>query len=173
MLGERPGLTRRVGPLVDRVAQGDAGELALPLEFFESPGPLGLVEPLGRGLYQLVEPFELGGQFAEAGSFAWCEPPILAGGQFVEQATAQVFLERPPRLGWLTEPGQHRGQGGAPWLGRSGAVQAGESDPEPGRIQTLHGTQPSVSCLDVTPLGVEIVRHVGVAVGGRRVFVAE
>ena len=76
-------------------------------------GPLGLVEVLGRGLHQPVEPFQRRDQFAEAGSLGGCEPLVLAGGQLVEQAAAQVFLQRLPRLGRLTEPGQHGGQGGA------------------------------------------------------------
>ena len=95
------------------LTQGDAGQLALALQVFESLGPLGLVEALGRGFHQLVEPFQFGGQFAEAGSLSGREPPVLAGGQLVEQASAQVFLQRLPRLGRLTEPGQYGGQGGA------------------------------------------------------------
>ena len=95
------------------LAQGDAGQLALALQVLESLGPLSLVEALGRGFHQLVEPFELGNQFAEAGSLAGREPLVLACGQLVEQAAAQVFLQPLPRLGRLTEPGQHSGQGGA------------------------------------------------------------
>ena len=38
------------------LAQGDAGELALALQIFESSGPLGLVESPGRRLDQPVEP---------------------------------------------------------------------------------------------------------------------
>ncbi len=129
--------------------------------------------PLGRGFHQLVEPFQLGGQFAEAGSLGGCEPPVLAGGQLVEQAAAQVFLERLPRLGRLTEPGQHGGQGGAHGFHGACAFQAGEGDPEPGRIQALHRTQPLVSRLEVLPLGVEVGRQVAVAGGGVGVVVGE
>ena len=137
------------------------------LQVLESLGPLGLVEALGRGFHQLVEPLELGGQFAEPGSLGGCEPPVLAGGQLVEQAAAQVFLERLPRLGRLTEPGQHGGQGGARRIpGFAGAFQAGEGDPEPGLIQALHRTQPLVACLEILPLGVEVGRQVVVALGG-------
>ena len=116
---QRGDLARQRAVILDELglelAQGDAGQLALALQVLESLGPLGLVEVLGRGFHQLVEPFQLGGQFAEAGSLGGCEPPVLAGGQLVEQAAAQVFLQRLPRLGRLTEPGQHGGQGGAHW----------------------------------------------------------
>ena len=113
----QPGdLARQRAVILDELGleltQGDAGQLALALQVLEPLRPLGLVEVLGRGFHQLVEPFQFGGQFAEAGSLGGCEPPVLAGGQLVEQAAAQVFLQRLPRLGRLTEPGQHGGQGG-------------------------------------------------------------
>ena len=70
-----------------------------------------------------------------------CEPPVLAGGQLVQEAAAQVFLQRLPRLGRLTEPGQHGGQCGGALNrlvpARSRPVNA---DREPGRIQALHPT---------------------------------
>ena len=142
------------------------------LQVLEPLRPLGLVEALGRGLHQPVEPLQGGGQVAEAGSLGGCEPPVLAGGQLVEQAAAQVFLQRLPGRGRLTEPGQHGGQGGAHRLLGPGAFQAGEGDPEPGRIQALDRTQPAVARLEVLPLGVEVGRQVVVAVwrcgGGRR-----
>ena len=113
------------------LTQGDAGQLALASQFLESLRPLGLVEALGRGFHQPVEPLQLGGQFAESGSLGGSEPPVLAGGQLVEQAAAQVLLQRLPRLGRLTEPGQHGGQGGAhatPWSpARSSPVKATRS----------------------------------------------
>jgi hypothetical protein len=50
------------------LTQGDAGQLALVLQVFESLGPLRLVEALGRGFHQLVEPLQFARQFAEPGS---------------------------------------------------------------------------------------------------------
>src|SRR5208282_5624312 len=72
---------------------------------------------------------------------------------------AQVFLQHLPRLGGLTEPGQHGRQGGAHGLLGSGAFQARECDPEPRLILALHCTPPLVSRLDVPPLRVEVGRH--------------
>ena len=54
-----------------------------------------------------------------------------------------------------------------------GAFQAGEGDPEPGLIQALRRTQPSVACLEVLPLGVEVGRQIVVALGGVGVIVGE
>ena len=134
----QPGdLARQRAVILDELGleltQGDAGQLALVLQLLEPLGPLGLVEVLGRGFHQPVEPFELGGQFAEAVSLGGREPLVLAGGQLVEQAAAQVFLQRLPCLGRLAEPGQHGGQGGRASILWSRRVQAGEGDPEPGR----------------------------------------
>ncbi len=44
------------------------------------------------------------------GSLGGMKPPVLAGGQLVEHASSHAFLQRLPRLGRLTEPGQHGGQ---------------------------------------------------------------
>ncbi len=41
-------------------AHGDAGQLALAFQVFESLGALGLVEVLGHGLNHLVEPLQRG-----------------------------------------------------------------------------------------------------------------
>ena len=148
-------LARQLSVILDQLglelAQGDAGQLALVLQLVESLRPLGLVEVLGRAFHQLVEPFQLGGQFAEAGSFGGREPLVLAGGQLVEQAAAQVFLQRLPCLGRLTEPGQHGGQGGAcgTYCVRPGAFQAREGDPEPRRVQALH----SLVAIGLAPRG--------------------
>ncbi len=156
------------------LAQGDAGQLALVLQLRKSLGPLGLVEALGRGVHQFVEPFQCGGQFAESVSLGGCELPVLAGDQLVQQAPAQVFLERLPREGRLTEPGQHGGQGGTHRLfGPAGAVQPGEGDLKPCPGQALHRTQPLVACFEVLPLGVEVGRQVAVAEGGIGVVVGE
>jgi hypothetical protein len=95
------------------LAQGDAGPLAPALQVFEPLGPLGPVEARERGLYQPVELLQCGGQFMKAGSLGGREPPVLAGGELVEQAAAQVRLQGLPCLGRLIEPGQDGGQGAA------------------------------------------------------------
>jgi len=76
------------------LTQGDARQLALALQVFGSLRPPGLVEALGRGFHQLVEPFQIGGQFAESDSLCGSETPILARGQLVEQAAARSSSPR-------------------------------------------------------------------------------
>ncbi len=117
---------------------------ALALQILESLRSLGLTEALWFGVDQPVEPLELVGQFSKAGPLVGRKPPVLAGGQVIEQAPAEVFLKSLPGLGRLTEPGQHRSQGRAHWLLVGGRTfQAGEGGLEPGRIQALHRkTQP-------------------------------
>ena len=95
------------------LVQGNAGQLTLVLELFEMLRTAGFVQARRPGFRQFIEPFQCGGQFAKAGSLGRCEPPVLACGQLVEKPASQVSLERLPRLGRLTEPGQHRGQGEA------------------------------------------------------------
>ena len=64
------------------------GQLARA-QVLESTGPLSLVEFLGVA-HELVEPFELGGQFVEAGPLGRCEPLVLASSELVEQAVPQL-----------------------------------------------------------------------------------
>ncbi len=130
--------------------------------------------PLGVVSTSLSSRSSSGGQFAEAGSLGGCEPPVPAGSQFVEQAPAQIFLQRLPGIRRLTEPRQHGGQRRARWLlGAGGALKAGEGDPEPSRVQTLHPPPPLVARLAVFPLRVEVIGQAAVAVRGVRVFVGE
>ena len=96
-----------------KLAQCDAGQCPLAFQVFESLGPPGLVKFLGCRFDQFVEPFQLAGQFAEAGALAGCQPLVLASGQLIEQASAEVLFQALPRVGGLTEPGLHSGQGGA------------------------------------------------------------
>ena len=96
------------------LAEGDAGPLAPVLQVLEPPRSLGLVEALGRGFHQAVQPLQFRDQFAEAGAFVGSEPQVVAGGQLVEQAAAQVFLERcqasagcPSRASTAARVGRH------------------------------------------------------------------
>src|SRR5262249_54538339 len=134
---------------------------------------LGLAQILGRRLGQPVELFECGGQFPEADSLTWSQPPVLASGQLIEQAAAQALLEGLPGLGRLTAPGLYGPPGPTQGLLGPGAFQAGEGDLEPRRIQALGRTPPVVPRLEVLTLGVGIGREVVVARGGRGMLVAE
>ena len=156
-----------------KLTQGDAGELALLLQCLEALRPRGPVEAPGPGIHQPVEPLELGGQFAEARSLGGCEPPVLTGGKLVEETAAQVFLQRLPCEGRLTEPGQHGGEIGALGFHGPAALKAGKGNPEPSSIQALHRAQPLVFRLDVFPLGIQVDRHIVIAAGRVGMGVAE
>ncbi len=120
--------------------QGNAGQRSLALQFLEPFRSLGLVEVLGRILHELVEFFELGGQFAESGSFGWGQFLVLTRSQFVEQAATQIFFERLPRLGRLTEPGENGSQNGARRIVGSGTFQTREGDSQPRLLEAIDGT---------------------------------
>jgi len=103
--------------------------------------PLGLVEILGRGFNQPVEPFQRGRQFADSFSLggvsrrSWRAPARRAG-------LGQVFLQRLPRLGRLTSRASTAAREGPmdrKVPARSIPVKATRSR----RIQALHRTQPS------------------------------
>ena len=126
--------------------QSDAGQLALPLELFESPGPLGLLEPLG----QVATSLSSHSSSAVIRGSGLVRPVRTAdlGGRPVRRASPGPGLPRAaatPRLadraGPAPRPGRCRLAAG------SRTFQASEGDPEPGRVQTLHRIQPSVPCL--------------------------
>ena len=105
--------------------------------------------------HQFIEAIQLVGQFVEAGSLGSREPMALTDRQLVEQAPAQVLLQRLPRLGpadWSR--GQQlrprRGQRtGPPWSCRT---QAGEGDLEPWSCPGPSIARPSVSRLQILAL---------------------
>ena len=149
----RPPAGRDPGRAWSGTRPGRCWPAALALQVLEPLGPLGLVEVLRAWFPPAFEPFELGDQFAE--------PRLLGraraagpGGRPARRAGRGPGLPRAPAT---PRPADRAGPARRPAAAREfvcpGAFQAGEGDPEPGRIQALHRTQPLVARLEVSSPG--------------------